>query len=151
MKFIMKTQVSILVKNESLVSRFFSIMWFVNMFKKMSVVAYIDSENAMPQTLMASNEPYVFDLGPGSHAILFADPGAAGKKAFKAMTGAFIGATAAGAGGGSMLGGAAMGYNSTYDNTVRNGVAQFNLNEGDLLKILVQPKHNGSVKVKFLQ
>ena len=30
----MKTQVSILVKNESLYSRFMSFMWFINIFKK---------------------------------------------------------------------------------------------------------------------
>ena len=31
----MKTQISILVKNESLMSRFMSFLWFINIFKKM--------------------------------------------------------------------------------------------------------------------
>ena len=147
----MKTQVAIYVKNEGILSRFMSFMWFVNIFKKMSVDIVIDDANAKPQRLKASKEPYVFDLEPGEHAILFTDPRAAGKKAFKAVTGAIIGASFSGAAGGSFISGAADGYHDAYDGTVRNGVAQFTLQEGDLLKLSAKPKRNGSVKVKILK
>ena len=146
----MKTQVSILVKNESLFSRAMTLLWFINIFKKMPVDVYIDSEDNK-QTLKPSKEPYLIDLEPGQHEILFADPKAKQKAVSQALTGAILGASMAGAGGGSMLGGAAMGYDSAYDGTVRNGVVRFTLNEGDTLKLRVKNKRNGSVKVKVLK
>ncbi len=146
----MKTQVSILVKNESLFSRFMSFLWFINIFKKMSVNVFIDSEDNM-QTLKASKEPYLIDLEPGEHQLLFTDPRAKSKARMKAVTGAFLGATASGAFGGSFLDGAVMGYDGAYDGTVRNGVIAFTLNEGDVLKLWCKPKSNGSVKVKVIK
>lgn len=146
----MKTQVSILVKNESLFSRFFSILWFINIFKKMSVEVYIDSMDNQ-RTLKASAEPYLIDMEPGEHQMLFSDPRAASKAAFKGLTGAFLGMAAAGAAGGSMLGGAAMGYDDASGGSVKDNVVSFTLREGDVLKISAQPKHNGSVKVKLLK
>jgi hypothetical protein len=146
----MQTQVSIQVKNESIVSRFFSIMWFINIFKKMSVDAHIDSEGNV-QTLKASKEPYLIDLEPGAHQILFTDPRAAGKKAFKAVTGAFMGAAVGGAFGGSMLEGAAWGADGASGGAVKNGIVSFTLRDGDVLRLSAKPKHNGSVKVKILK
>lgn len=70
----MKTQVSIYVKNASIFSRLWSFLWFINIFKKMSVNAYIDSKDTPPQRLKARSEPYLIDLAPGSHTIVFADP-----------------------------------------------------------------------------
>lgn len=144
----MQTQVSILVKNESIVSRFFSFLWFINIFKKMPVDVYIDSENNK-QTLKARREPYVFDLEPGQHIIVFADPRAKSKAAFGAVTGALLGGTFNMAAGGSFFGGAADAY--SFDGTVRNGCIDFTLQEGDLLKLSAKPKRNGSVKVKKLK
>jgi hypothetical protein len=147
----MNTQISILVKNENIVSRFFSLMWIINIFKKMSVDIVIDDPNATPQRLKASSEPYLIDLAPGNHEILFTDPRAGGKAAFRAMTGAMLGAGFSGGAGGSFLGGAAMGADAAVGNSVKNGVLSFSLQEGDVLKVSAQPKRNGSVKVKILK
>lgn len=146
----MQTQVSILVKNESLFSRFFSILWFINIFKKMSVEAYLDSENNK-MVLKARNEPYLIDVTPGQHQLLFSDPRAGSKAVFKGLTGAFLGAAFAGAAGGSMIGGASIGYEDASGGTVKDNVVSFTLVDGDLLKLSVKPKHNGSVKVKILK
>ena len=83
----MKTQESILVKNESLFSRLFSLLWFVNIFKKMSVQVTIGNDQVNAKTLQASNEPYLIDVTPGSHEFLFTDCRAAGKAAFNKSLG----------------------------------------------------------------
>ena len=147
----MKTQVSIYVKNASILSRLWSFLWFINIFKKMSVDAYIDTKDTPPQRLKARSEPYLIDLAPGSHAIVFVDPKAGEKKLARWFTGAFLGfsgglvgsmddALAAGSAWGNAFAG-----NQAHDNAV-----QFSLREGEVLKIQVQPKLNGSVKTKFL-
>lgn len=146
----MKTQLSVLVKNESIVSRFFSLMWIINIFKKMPVDMYIDSETNV-QRLKSSSTPYLIDMEPGQHEILFKDPRAGGKALFNAAVGATLGAAVGAAGGGSFLGGAAIGGSAAMDNTVRNGVLSCTLNDGDVLCISAQPKRNGSVKVKILK
>lgn len=87
----MKTQVSILVKNESLYSRCMSFLWFINIFKKMSVQVWIDQDpetaRTPTKTLKASKEPYEIDLEPGPHTLYFTDPRAGSKAAFRKFTG----------------------------------------------------------------
>jgi hypothetical protein len=147
----MKTQISILVKNESLLSRFMSLLWFINIFKRMSVNVWIDDDSVAPQVLKARKEPYVFDVEPGYHAILVTDPRAKGKQAFNAITGALVGGSfglAAGDGfSGAMMGADAFGGGSQ----VHDSGVECTLNEGDILKLSVKPKHNGSVKIKILK
>lgn len=143
----MKTQLSILVKNESLFSRFYSFLWFINIFKKMSVVVCIDGDQANAKTLKASKEPYLIDVTPGQHQILITDPRAGNKQAFKAFSGAVVG---------SIFSIATDGVIDSSDfasegSTIRDGVVQCVLNEGDVLRISAKPKHNGSVKVKILK
>ena len=69
----MKTQLSILVKNESLLSRAYSFLWFINIFKKMSVNVWIDQDPDRVKTpthvLKANQDPYEFDLAPGEQAV----------------------------------------------------------------------------------
>lgn len=146
----MKTQISILVKNESIFSRFMSFLWFINIFKKMPVNVWIDDDTTAPKVLKANSEPYVFDVTPGYHAVLVTDPRAGSKKAFNAVTGAFVGG-AMGMAGGSTLAGMAAGAEAFSGSTVRDGVVECTLTEGDVLKISVQPKNNGSVKIKILK
>lgn len=143
----MKTQLSILVKNESLLSRFFSFWWFINIFKKMSVVVTVDGDEANAMTLKAQKEPYLIDLTPGYHEILITDPRASGKQAFKKFTQGTVGLIFGIATDG------AIGVSDLVDSgsTVRDGVVQCNLGEGDLLRISAKPKNNGSVKVKILK
>lgn len=146
----MKTHISILVKNESLFSRFMSFLWFINIFKKMSVNVWIDDDSVEPSVLKANKEPYLFDVEPGHHSILVTDPRAKSKQAFKAVTGAFVGG-AMGLGVGSGMAGAAAGADLFSGSVVRDNIVECNLNEGDVLKISVKPKNNGSVKIKILK
>ena len=147
----MKTQVSIYVKNASIFSRLWSFLWFINIFKKMSVNAYIDSKDTPPQRLKARSEPYLIDLAPGSHTIVFADPKAGEKKLGRWLTGAFVGSAFGLAGGmdSALTAGSAWGK-AFAGNQAHDDAVQFSLREGEVLKIQVQPKLNGSVKTEFL-
>ena len=147
----MNTQISILVKNEPLLSRFMSFLWFINIFKRMPVNVWIDDGDVPPVVLKASKEPYIFNVDPGYHVIQVTDPRAGSKKAFRAVTGAFMGGAfglAAGDGLGGMLMGADM---AAGGSRINDSCVECNLNHGDLLKISVRPKSNGSVKIKILK
>ena len=61
----MKTQLSILVKKETLMARMQSFLWFITIFKKTGVEISIDGGPS--QLLAASKEPYLFDGTPGCH------------------------------------------------------------------------------------
>ena len=150
----MKTQLSILVKNESLFSRFFSLLWFINIFKKMPVEYSMDEGTFPGTTLTASNKPYLIDVTPGAHRIYFKDPRAASKKGFRKFCGAIVGAVfgfAAGNASTMFLGGAA-GADSAGStmSDVNISYLDFTVQDGDILKISVQPKGSGKVKVKVL-
>ena len=145
----MKTQISVLVKNEALLSRAYSFFWFINLFKKMDVDMHIDSENNVKR-LKASKEPYLIDVEPGAHVILFTDPRAASKQRMRKVTGGFIGATISGASGGSFLAGGAIGADSV-GTSIKEDVVECSLNPGDTLKLEVKPRSKGGVKVKMVQ
>lgn len=147
----MKTQISILVKNESLLSRFMSFLWFINIFKRMPVNVWIDDGEAAPTVLKASKTPYLIDVEPGYHQILFTDPRAKNKQAFGAVTGAFVGGAFGLAAGDGLFGAAAGADAFAGGSTVRDNVVECTLNEGDVLKLSAKPKRNGSVKVKILK
>lgn len=142
----MKTQISILVKNDTIYSRLMTVLWFVNIFRKMSVNVQIDDGEV--QKLKASKEPYVFDVEPGVHTITFTDPKSGSKAMTRAMTGAILGAAAGGAGGGSMFAGAAVGAEMAKGNQIREGAAQVTLNEGDVFELWCRNTRKGGVKVK---
>lgn len=146
----MQTQISVLVKNESLLSRFMSWMWFINIFKKMSVNCFLDgSEEA--QVLKARKEPYLIDVEPGVHEIMFTDPRAKSKNAFRSATGALVGgAFGLAAGGSSAISGAMIGAQDART-AIHDSAVQCTLQEGDVLRLSVKPKNNGSVKVKVLK
>lgn len=148
----MKTQVSIYVKNESLLSKFFSLTWFINIFRKSSVNAYIDDDEARPVKMKASSNPYIFELEPSAHVIYFRDNAAMGKRAFNAFTGAAIGG-ALGLGTGSLLAGTVgtiVGSDAMKGPRIENNVVQFYLNEGEDLRIRIKPKHNGTFSIKVI-
>ena len=147
----MQTQISILVKNESILSRFMSFLWFINIFKRMPVNVWIDDGDVPPVVLKASKEPYIFNVDPGYHIIQVTDPRAGRKQAFRAFTGAFVGGAfglAAGDGLGGMVAGAELGGGGSR---INDSCVECNLGPGDLLKISVKPKNNGSVKIKILK
>lgn len=147
----MNGQVSITVKNASIFSRFYTFLWFINIFRKMSVDAYIDSPNAKPQRLKARKEPYLIDLAPGAHMIVFTDPMAGEKRLNRYFDGFITGTALTLAGGvqtavevGSSLGDAFAG------NRAQGNTAQFFIQEGAVVKLQVQPKMNGSVNIQYL-
>lgn len=147
----MKTQVSILVKNATLYTRAMSLLWFINIFRKMPVDVRFDSENATPVRLKAQKEPYIFDVAPGEHELYFTDPKSGGKALSRAITGGILGMAVTGATGGSMLAGGAIGADAAYDTAVRDGYAGFTLNEGDLLELWCRPTRKGGVKVRAVK
>ena len=141
----MQTQLSILVKKETLMSRMQSFLWFITIFKKTGVEVSIDGGPA--QLLPAKKEPYLFDLTPGTHEVTFVDPRAAGKQAYGKFTNLFLGFIF------SVSTDGAIGM-SDFDNggtTVRDGYLQCNLVEGDLLKVSARGDRKGGVKVKILK
>lgn len=148
----MKTQVAIYVKNESIISRFFSLTWFIDIFRGSSINAYVDDDNAHPIKLKASSKPHILDLAPGVHSIYFKDNEAMGKKAFNAFTGTVVGGTL-GMGTGSVLAGTVgsiVGSGALKNPVIDNGAIQFNLDEGKTLSISIKPKRNGTVNIKVL-
>lgn len=152
----MKTQISILVKNESLLSRFYTLFWFINIFKKMSVEVFIDSTSSK-MVLKAQKDPYLIDVTPGQHQLMFADPRADNKAKYDSFTKGFYGATfgafVSGVSGGSVVDGAVSGFDQwkgVGKSLVRDGFVSVTLNDGDVLKLSAQPKRNGSVMVTVL-
>jgi hypothetical protein len=145
----MKTQVHLYVKNESFWTRFSGGgLWFINIFRKLPVDVAIDGNKVRykPQ-----NEPYVIDVTPGEHVIEGRDPRAATKKANKALTGAIFGASAMGAGGGSMLLGAMMGADAASSNVTKVGLCGVKLNDGDIIKLSCRANKKGAIVFKQLQ
>ena len=141
----MKTQLSILVKKETLMSHMQSFLWFITIFKKTAVEISIDGGPS--QLLVASKKPYLFDVAPGLHEVTFVDPRAGGKQAYGKFTNFFLGFIFAVSTDG------AIGV-SDFDNggtTVRDGYLQCTLNEGDLLKVSARGDRKGGVKVKVLK
>lgn len=149
----MKTQISIQVNNENWLSRCMSIYMSFGLFVKAKVKVYIDSANVKPLVLKARKEPYILDLEPGEHMLVFEAKGKAdADKFFAGAVGAMIGmgsgnlgTTIAAAQGASDFANAFQGHNTVKDNQL-----VCTLHEGDMLKISIQPKRNGVVKIKVL-
>ena len=141
----MKTQLSILVKKETLMSRMQSFLWFINIFLNTSVEVSIDG--GPKKLLPASKKPYLFDVGPGTHEVTFTDPRAGGKQSYGKFVNFFLGFIFAVSTDG------AIGV-SDFDNggaTVRDGYLECTLNEGDLLKVSARGDRKGGVKIKILK
>lgn len=149
----MKTQISIQVKNENLFSRCMSIYMSLGLFVKAKVKMYIDDGQSTPIILKARKEPYTIDIEPGEHAIAFTakNKGSVDKIIGGAVLGtigmgagnAFTGLVAANAGADFSSG--LMGHSRIQDNLL-----ECDLQEGDLLKIRIQPKRNGAVKIQLI-
>lgn len=141
----MKTQVSVLVKD--------TIFNRPTTFQKPSVKAYIDTtdtENAANAlTLKANKEPYLIDVQPGVHVMLFEDAHAGWKTALNKLTWGAVGLSfGLGAGAGASLAGefaSLVGKPNVKDNAV-----QFALEEGQTLRLMVTPTSSGKVKIKVL-
>jgi hypothetical protein len=144
----MKTQISIQVKNASIFAR-------PIIFSKAKVNMFIDSADAQPVVLKSRKEPYMVDVTPGEHTVVFTDASAKFKGAIDKMIGAAFGA---GLGLGSGAFGGVFGAKEGADimsavtgtGRVHNNQLQCVLKEGDTLKVKVQPKRSGKVSVKIL-
>lgn len=148
----MKTQISIQVKNENWMSRCMSIYMSFGLFVKAKVNMYIDNPDSKPVILKACKKPYIIDIEPGEHVIAFTAKSKANVD--KLIGGAFAGVIGLGGGitraaafakGGSDFAAGVMGHSRVQDNLL-----ECSLKEGDLLKIQIQPKRNGAVKIKLL-
>ena len=149
----MKTQISVQVKNENWISRCMSIYMTLGLFVKAKVNVYIDNANNAPIILKARKEPYLIDIEPGEHAIAFTAKSKANVD--KLIGGAMFGAIGMGLGNGftafaSAQGGADFASGLMGHSRVQDNLLECELREGDVLKICVQPKRNGAVKIKVL-
>jgi len=149
----MKTQISIQVKNENWISRCMSIYMSLGLFVKAKVNMYIDDAKSEPIILKARKEPYLIEIEPGEHAIAFTAKSKANVD--KLIGGAMLGAIGMGLGNGvtalaSAKGGADFASGLMGHSRVQDSLLECGLREGDLLKIRIQPKRNGAVKIKVL-
>lgn len=146
----MNTQLSIKVKNENCISRVYSWFGLLGLFIPSKVKMYVDGGSYIK--LKARKDPYLFDIEPGSHHIDFE---AKSKAGYDKFIGGFIFGSMGLAGGGRT--GMAMGQEGAGFAAglmghcrVQESALDCDLQEGDILKISIKPKRNGSVKVKLL-
>ena len=147
----MNTQLRITVKNVSFPNKFFTLLWFVNIFKTTKIQVWIDDPNGTPIMLKARREPYEVPIDPGEHNVYFYDPQIKSRVLFnsmaKKMTLGMIGASAglamgSGSSAVAMAGAMAGGHRAV----VKNNVLSCALAEGDELAVTVKPKRS---KVKI--
>jgi hypothetical protein len=147
----MNTQLRITVRNASFPNKFFTLLWFVNIFKTTKVQVWIDDPNSTPTVLKARKEPYEIPVEPGEHNVFFFDPDIKSRVRFnnltKKMTLGVIGASA-GLAMGSGVGAAAMAgaMSGGQRAVVKDNVLSCALADGDELAVTVKPKRS---KVKI--
>lgn len=140
----MQTQLSITVKNEFFLYKLFVFTWFIQIFKKSKIFVWIDGEKRI---LTASEDPYVFDLTPGAHEIIFSDYLEKAKGRLWKLVFGFIGsAFGLAAGGREAIAGGLIGAKAGEISKKAN-VLNVTLNEGDMLNLVCQTKMGSKVKV----
>ena len=150
----MKTQVSILVEKESLLSRgistgFSPIIALAKRKDANKINILLDDQEL---TLAASNEPYVFDVEPGEHALLAADFNGGKKKISRAAGRAAGRAFLAAISGESVLGAIADSMEKSADrmsNDEADG-GTFTLEEGETAHFVCKPTAKGTVDITYL-
>lgn len=151
----MNTQLQLLVKKESLMSRAVggnSWLGPLAILGKRPLELILDGES---QSLLPSSTPYVFDLTPGVHTMQIIDPKKKRKqkenKKTAVMVGAMFGLAAGAAGGGSGLLGALSGADAAkgmVGSVSEDGTVELTLAEGDILKLSCRANKKGIVNVK---
>lgn len=156
---LMKTQVSILVRKESLYSRIkwklfgHPFLWFLYIFRKPSGVnIWIDkgSENERYMELEQQNKPHMIELEPGYHEIVFEDENVASKGTagfmWRLTAGIALGAGMSGMGGSGMDTFCNI-MDATSGSTIRDGFAGFTLQSGDVYELICRPTRKGGVQL----
>ena len=147
----MQTQISLLVKGDSLGSMAKTALSVRKLIERAGVIVKVDG---YPFELKASRDPYLMDVDPGPHEITAKDMREDLKKAsgrdFKVATGLFLGGMSGGLGG--MMRGAAEGFESA-ENDERNSEenrVEFSLQEGDMIRLELVADARGVVNIKIL-
>lgn len=151
----MKTQISILVKKEGFLTSSFTVHPIWDRSPRSFVKVWIDSENSEPLELVPRKEPYLIDVEPGVHELLFKDGAKKMSlgKTVKASLAIGLGAFAFGATGrlGSAVDMATTIALGSSGKKIEDGYAAFELKEGDVFKLSCQVKDtNGTVRVEAL-
>lgn len=142
----MSTTIQIRVKNESLMTKMSGLTWFVRVFQKSKINAYIDGQK---HELVASKEPYKFTVSAGTHTLKLEDPRSKGKKRGRKIGNAIVGATIGLGLGGGMLGGALGAMDGiSFTRDIKDGFSEMELAEGSTLAIVCKSNSKGEVKVK---
>lgn len=144
----MKTQISVLVKGETMMGKMTkNVVWFVGLVTKSKVLLVLDGKE---HELEESKDPYVFDVEPGQHQIQFVDPKKANKDFMKGVNKATAGVLGFAVGGGSFTL-AESAASLVPGSEIEGGAANIMLNEGDILKLSCQNTGSGVPKVKVLK
>lgn len=158
----MSARIMITVKDASRVAKDLSVSMMDRMLHpiqyektkraKAVIVCKIDEENE--QELEASKEPYVFTVHAGKHRVMVTDPAKETKQGMLAGIGAAAG-VGIGAGAGGLLSsviGADAGKDIAHSVFhAGDGIVDFELLDGDVLKLLCQPGVGGKIKIKVLE
>ncbi len=149
----MKTQISVLVKGESLMGKANGHRFLgpLALATKSTMIFVLDGEE---HELKESKTPYVFDVAPGKHDINFIDPLKGRKDASRAFDKAVASAMAGIVG---VLGGEpVLGFEmaddigSMFGGVTEDGGAEIHLNEGDIIKLSCKGNGKGVPTVKVL-
>lgn len=151
----MKTQISVLVKGETLMGKLNSNRFLgpFALLTKSKVIMVLDGKK---HELAKSKQPYIFDVEPGQHQIQFTDPKKGNKEFAKSIDKVTAGAIgfAIGAGSGNTVAGSVLAEDFASlvpGRKIEGGVANIILNEGDILKLSCQGNSSGVPNVKVLK
>ena len=147
----MQTQISLLVKGDSLGSMAKTAFSVRKIIERAGVIVEVDG---YPFQLKASKEPYLMDVDPGPHEITAKDLREDLKKSsgrtFKMGMGMALGGMTGGVGG--MLRGMADGFEASEReerNTEENHL-KFSLQEGDIIRLELVADAKGVVKITIM-
>lgn len=150
----MKTQISVLVKAESMISKGNSNRFLgpFALLTKSKVIMVLDGKE---HELVENKTPYVFDVEPGEHQIQFIDPKKANKDFARSVDKVFTGTVGAivGAAGGSLAAADVLSDVGTlFDiGEIKGGAANILMREGDVLKLSCKGNSSGIPKVTVLK
>lgn len=145
----MKTQISVLVKDETIFSKAMTTFWFVNIFQKAKMLVCIDG---CEHKLKASKRPYTFDVEPGTHSVEFRDPKEGQKRFTWKLTGLFV-SLGFGLGASNSFGDFQMNMiegEQLFRMSLKENGVECTLQDGDILKLSCKSNGRASVKVKVI-
>lgn len=152
----MKTQITVTVKPDSLMSYSNLPIWFLTPKKRRGhFIIYVDDpeqKSKDPIRIWPKQKTYTIELEPGVHQLFFFDSLKKSKKLMKSMAAFTFGATVGMMGGslsGALIGGSAAAEALTGKKIIEESYLCIDLKEGDNYRIEIKPSKKG-VKITEL-